>query len=138
MKRVLGLVLLVAIISSCSLALAAETQTRASELIIDRAIYANDYGDGSIEFTADITTYGSVDKLGFSSLKLQEKRGSEWITVKSAKDKYAYNTAIHSYSLSYNGTIGNQYRLVVDYYVKDGNIVETRNSTSSTLTAKEN
>ena len=136
MKRLLGLVLLVAIISSCSLAFAAESQTSASELIIDWAVYANDYGNGNVEFTADITTLGSVDKLGFTSLKLQEKQGSKWVTVKSATDKYAYGIAVYSYSLSYGGTPGNQYRFVVKYYAKDGDIVETRSTTSSVLTAK--
>lgn len=136
MKRIMAIVLLFAVMISCSLTVAAESQTRASELIIDRTIYAFDYGNGDVEFVTDINTYGAVDKLGFSSLKLQEKQGSQWATVRSATDKYTYNSSDYSYSLSYGGTPGNQYRFVVKYYAKDGDIVETRSTTSSVLTAK--
>lgn len=131
MKRIFALALLLSIVASCSLAVASELQPRASELIVDRYIYAYDYGGGKVKFTTDMTTLGAVDKLGFPSLKLQEKQGSEWVTVKSATDKYAYNTSVYSYSLSYNGTRGNQYRFVVEYYAKDGNISDTKSTTSS-------
>lgn len=136
MKRILASLLLLVIISSCSLGFAADLQPKASELIIDTAIYAFDYGGGSIAFATDITTYTAVDQLGFSSLKLQEKQGSDWVTVKSATNKYAYNTGLYSYSLSYNGTKGNKYRFVVKYYAKDGSVSDSLTVTSSTLTAK--
>lgn len=74
----------------------------------------------------------------FPSLKLQEKQGSKWVTVKSATDKYAYNTSVYSYSLSYSGTKGNQYRFVVEYYAKDGSVSDSFTVTSSILTAKRN
>lgn len=134
MKRVVSFILLFVILTSCSLAFA--VQTRASELIIDCYIYARCYGDGQIKFSTDMTTLGSVDKLGFSSLKLQEKQESEWVTVKSATNKYAYNTSLHSYSMPYDGTSGNEYRFVVKYYAKDGDISDTKTMTSSVLTAK--
>lgn len=136
MKRILSFILLFAVISSCSIALAAEQQTRASELIVDRFIYAYAYGEGKIKFSADMTTLGSVEKLGFPSMKLQEKQGSSWVTVKTVRDKYDYNTAIFSYSISYSGTAGNQYRVIVEYYAKDGDISDTKTKTSSALTAK--
>lgn len=136
MKRVLAFVVLVAVISSCSIAFAAEAQTRASELIVDRFIYAFAYGEGEVEFTVDMTTHLSVDKIGFPSIKLQEKRGSTWTTVKTATDKYGYNRANYSYSISYSGTAGNQYRVIVEYYAKDGDISDTKTKTSSALTAK--
>lgn len=134
MKRVVSLFLLFAILSTCSLAFAA--QPRASELIVDCYIYAYTYGNGDIEFATDMTTLGSVDKIGFSSLKLQEKQGSKWVTVKSATNKYAYNTSLYSYSMSYSGTSGNEYRFVVKYYAKDGSVSDTKNMTSSVLIAK--
>ena len=137
MKRILSVVILLAIVSSCSFAFASEIQPRASELIVGNFVYAYVYGAGKVKFFTDITTLGPVDKLGFPSIELQEKQGSAWVTVKSAKDKYAYNTAFYSYSLSYDGTRGNQYRLVVDYYAKDGSVSDTKHTTSSILTAKK-
>lgn len=133
MKRVFALVLLFVLTVSCTFAVASEAQPRASKLIVDRYIYAYDYGGGKVKFTTDMTTLGSVDKLGFPSLKLQENQGSTWVTVKSATDKYAYNAAVYSYSLSYDGVRGNQYRFVVEYYAKDGNISDTKHSTSGIL-----
>ena len=138
MKKALAIILLLSIVLSCSSSLAADAQLRASELTIDSVIYAFDYGSGNIEFATDMTTLGDVDKLGFPSLKLQEKQGSKWVTVKSATDKYAYNTSVHSYSLSYSGTKGNQYRFVVEYYAKDGSVSDSFTVTSSILTAKRN
>lgn len=135
MKRILACILLLALISSCTVAFA-DVQPRASELIVDRYIYAYSYVDGKIQFSTDMTTLTVVDKLGFPSIKLQEKQGSSWVTVKSATDKYGYNRASYGYSLSYNGTSGNEYRLVVEYYAKDGNISDTKSRTSSAVTAR--
>lgn len=135
MKRILALVLLLALVSSCSLAFAA-AQPRASELIVDRFVYAYALGDGKVRFSVDITTIRSVDKLGFSSIELQEKQGSDWETVKSATNKFGYNRINYSYSISYNGTIGNEYRVYVKYYAEDDGVSDTKTTTSSALTAK--
>ena len=75
--------------------------------------------------------------LFYTSWEVYTKFGTVSVTVKSATDKYAYNTSVYSYSLSYNGTRGNQYRFVVEYYAKDGNISDTKSTTSSILTAKK-
>lgn len=136
MKRIISFIIFLALVVSCSLACASEPQTRASDLIVDRYIYAYAYAGGDVKFTADMTTHGSVDKLGFPSIKLQEKQGSDWVTVKSASNKYAYNSAFHSYSISFSGTSGNEYRVVVEYYAKDGSVSDTKTKTSSVLIAK--
>ena len=137
LKRIMAFVLLLAIaLSSFSVAFATTIQPRASELIVDRFIYAFAYGNGKIEFTVDMSTYRSVDKIGFPSIELQEKQGGSWETVKSATDKYGYNCSMFSYSIPYNGTSGNEYRVVVEYYAKDGSISDTKTKTSSILIAK--
>ena len=136
MKRVLAAVLLLALTLSCSVVFAEVPQPRASELIVDRFIYAYAYGDGEIEFAMDMTTLMTVEKLGFPSIKIQEKRGSSWTTVKTVTDKYGYNRINYSYSGPYSGTAGNQYRVIVEYYAKDGDISDTKPKTSSALTAK--
>ena len=81
MKRILACVLLLALISSCTVAFAA-VQPRASELIVDRFIYAYAMAMARVQFSVDMTTLTVVDKLGFPSIKLQEKQGSSWVTVK--------------------------------------------------------
>ena len=111
-------------------------QPYASELIAARYIYARDCGGGSIGFTADMSTIGAVDKLGFEYIRIQEKQGSSWVTVKSTSDKYGYNRSMYNYSLSYDGTSGEQYRAVVKFYAKDGSISDTKVLTSSVMTAK--
>ncbi len=135
MKRILALALLIALLS-CSLAAMAEPQPKASELIVDRFVYAYALGDGEVKFTLDITAKKFVDKLGFSYIELQEKQGSSWEKVKSASNKYAYNSVNYSYSISYNGTIGNEYRVYVKYYAEDDGVSDTKTTTSSALTAK--
>ena len=69
MKRILSVVILLAIVSSCSFAFASEIQPRASELIVGNFVYAYDYGAGKVKFVTDITTLGPVDKLGFPSIE---------------------------------------------------------------------
>ena len=44
--------------------------------------------------------------------------------VKSVYSKYASNARSHSYTTSYDGTPGKDYRAYVTFYVKDGSIVE--------------
>ena len=43
---------------------------------------------------------------------------------------------LYTSTISYDWTSGNEYRLVVVYYAKDGGITDTRTKISSTVTAK--
>ena len=103
-KRIISCILLVLLFTLGASAATESIVPYASELIGARYIDAWAYGDGEIEFTAEIVAVGPVDKLGFSSLKIQEKQGSRWVTVKSAYSKYATNAAQHDYTISYDGT----------------------------------
>ena len=133
-KRIVSCILLVVMLTLG--AVAESIVPYASELIGARYIYAWAYEGGEVKFVAEVVAVDSLEKLGFSSLKLQEKQGSRWVTVKSAYDKYAYDKAQHDYTISYDGASGNEYRLVVVYYAKDGGITDTRTKTSRTVTAK--
>ena len=135
-KRFVSCILLVAFVVLGAGAVAESIVPYASELIGARYIYAWAYEGGEVKFSAEIVAVAPLDKLGFSSLKLQEKQGSRWVTVKSAYDKYAYDKAQHDYTISYDGASGNEYRLVVVYYAKDDGITDTRTKTSRTVTAK--
>ena len=135
-KRIISCILLVVLLTLGAVAVAEDIVPYASELIGGRFINAWAYEGGEVKFVAEIVAVDSLEKLGFSSLKLQEKQGSRWVTVKSAYDKYAYDNVRHDYTISYDGTSGNEYRLVVVYYAKDGDITDTRTKTSRTVTAK--
>lgn len=133
-KRIVSCILLVVMLTLG--AVAESIVPYASELFGARYIYAWAYEGGEVKFVAEVVAVDSLEKLGFSSIKLQEKQGSRWVTVKSAYDKYAIDKAQHDYSISYDGTSGNEYRLVVVYYAEDGGITDTRTKTSRTVTAK--
>ena len=135
-KRIISCILLVVLLMLGAGAVAEGIMPYASELIGARYIYAWAYEGGEVKFVAEIVAVDSLEKLGFSSLKLQEKQGSRWVTVKAAYDKYAYDNVRHDYTISYDGASGNEYRLVVVYYAKDGGITDTRTKISSTVTAK--
>lgn len=134
MKRKLSCILLVVLIASmvtCAYAI----ETRASELISATGITTSRYTGGVMEFTARITATDVVDKLGFTSIKVQEYDGSSWNTVKTTTNKFAYDKVSHLYTVSYNGTVGKQYRAVVNYKVEDNGSSDTRTRTSSAYTA---
>ena len=108
----------------------------ASELINVTSIISAALSNGKVEFTARITATTVVDKVGFSSIKIQEQSDSSWKTVKSVNGKYGYDRVSYAYALSYNGTVGKKYRAVVNYRVEDGDASDTRTRTSSGITAK--
>ena len=74
MKRILSCLLLLVLISSCTVAFAA-VQPRASELIVDRFIYAYAYGNGKVEFSVDMTTLRAVDSWASLPLSCRRSRG---------------------------------------------------------------
>ena len=69
MKRILACILLLALISSCTVAFA-DVQPRASELIVDRYIFAYSYGDGKI-FLYDVEDVVKIrtGERGFDALQ---------------------------------------------------------------------
>ena len=83
-KRFVSCILLVAFVVLGAGAVAESIVPYASELIGARYIYAWAYEGGEVKFVAEVVAVDSLEKLGFSSIKLQEKQGSRWVTVKSA------------------------------------------------------
>lgn len=131
-KKIVSTILSLICIFSIANAFAAEVHPYASTIIMSYKIAIK---DSSTTITADtsITTKVIADKLGFSSIKIQEKQGTQWVTVKSAYSQYKSNGATHAYTLTYTGTAGNEYRAVAGFYAEDKGVSETRNATSSTL-----
>ena len=94
---------------------------RSSDLISNYTISGRAGDDGKVYFTAKVTTYDDADRIGFSAIYIYDAAGN---IVKSVYSKYASNARSHSYTTSYNGTPGEDYRAYVTFYVKDGSIVE--------------
>ncbi len=119
MRCALAVLLILALSVSWGAALAATR--RSSDLISNYTISGRAGDDGKVYFTAKVTTYDDADRIGFSAIYIYDAAGN---IVKSVYSKYASNTWTHSYTTSYDGTPGQDYRAYVTFYVKDGSIVE--------------
>ena len=119
MRCALAVLLILALSVVWGAALAATR--RSSDLISNYTISGRAGDDGKVYFTAKVTTYDDADRIGFSAIYIYDAAGN---IVKSVYSKYASNTWTHSYTTSYDGTPGQDYRAYVTFYVKDGSIVE--------------
>lgn len=106
----------------------------AAEMISMIDVDAIPKGSGKIDTVATISCSYPVDALGFSYIRLQELRNGTWTTVKSVASKYAANASTYSYTFTYYGTPGMQYRAQAGFYAQDGIDSETRSKTSSEST----
>jgi len=131
-KKLVIMVLGLVLIFSFNSAFAVEVQPYASTLIMSNGISISNSGS-TISANASITTKVIADTLGFSSIRIQVKQGTQWVTVKSVSSQYKTNGVTHTYTLTYTGTAGNEYRAVAGFYALDGDISDTRSATSSTL-----
>lgn len=119
MRCALAVLLILALSVGWGAALAATR--RSSDLISNYTISGRAGDDGKVYFTAKVTTYDDADRIGFSAIYIYDAAGN---IVKSVYSKYASNTWTHSYTTSYDGTPGQDYRAYVTFYAKDGSIVE--------------
>jgi len=119
MRCALAVLLILALSVGWGAALAATR--RSSDLIFNYTITGRAGDDGKVYFTAKVTTYDDADRIGFSAIYIYDAAGN---IVKSVYSKYASNTWTHSYTTSYDGTPGQDYRAYVTFYAKDGSIVE--------------
>lgn len=105
-----------------------------SLLISTADVEATPQGGDRIDTIARIFCTRSVDSLGFTYIRLQENRNGTWTTVKSVTSKYSSNASSYSYSFTYYGTPGLDYRAQAGFSATDGGVTETRSSTSATRT----
>lgn len=119
MRCALAVLLILALSVGWGAALAATR--RSSDLIFNYRVTGRAGEDGKVYFTADVETYDDVDRLGFSTIYIYDAAGN---IVKSVYSRYTSNTWSHSYTTSYDGTPGEDYRAYVCYYAKDGSAVD--------------
>ncbi len=128
-KILLSSVLCLICVCFASGALAAEVQPYSSTLIISCNVFISSSGT-TIYADASILTNVTSDTLGFSYIRIQELRGSSWVTVKSVTEQYKANGITYSYRLSYAGTAGKVYRATTGFYAEDAGLSDSRSRTS--------
>ena len=111
-------------------------QPYASTLIKSTSITIIAQTGGTVQATANIQCTSAVEKLGFAYVKIQENRNGTWTTVKTVYDQFAANATRFSYTISYNGSPGMQYRAQASFYAQNGIDSDSRSGTSSIITAK--
>lgn len=109
---------------------------RASEIIAGKQIDSAAVGGGRVEFTARIYAYGIMDKLGCDLIRIEEYYENSWHTVKTVYSRYGYEVGSYSYTTGYDGVAGRDYRAYVEFYAKDGSIIDTKTLSTSGITAR--
>ena len=135
MLRKLGCLLIALSILMVTVNMCMAIEPRASEIIAYRSIEKTALGDGAVKFAQRIVTYGPSDKIGFNEIRVEEYYSNSWRTVKTVTSKYGYDVGSYSYAVTYDGVAGRQYRVFVEYYAEDGEISDTKTTTSTSITA---
>ena len=97
---------------------------------------------GAVEITISVVANQRVSELGASYILLEESNdgGRTWSTAKEYEGESwmtAKNRSSYSRTLSYQGTIGHQYRVTAEVFARDANGIDSRTTpTSSAVTAK--
>lgn len=132
-RRIVAVMMIMLLLCSCFAGYAEESVMRASDLIVSCSCGISSNGT-SLTATASISAKDICDKIGFTSLVIQEYRNGKWITVAGKYSQYAYNKTGYATSLSYTGTSGMKYRAKCNAYVKKGDASDTASQTTSTKT----
>lgn len=124
MKKILAcIMLLVLLLNGCGFAqMDDESQqsiSRASELICRCSVSISVSGT-KLTAKGTIAANYRMEKLGASSLKIQEYRDGKWVTVASKLSSFSYNKADHVCTVSYEGTEGKTYRAIGVFFATDG------------------
>lgn len=76
---------------------------------------------GKVTVTVSFSTNATMQKLGFTTLRVQHWNGSSWEDVWTKTDQYVYNTDYFAYVKTLSNMASNDYyRLSVDLYAKKG------------------
>ena len=133
-KRLTQILALSVLVVLCLSTSALATARRAS-------LYLDDYYVNSAALSGGRVVIES--QVGAGCIVLQEKNSSgKWTNVAyyypvDYPDMVAYNRSSHEGSVTYYGTVGNQYRGIVTVYAKDANGEDARNITTSAVIARK-
>ena len=122
LKKIISLIFaltLIAILTTTAVAM----ETRASKLIISHSCVASADTDGKINVTFSITGKRIMSRIGAQSMSFYIKNGTSWKLVESYTEYYfgmsAMNKVTYDNTITYQGTAGADYKVVVTLFVKD-------------------
>lgn len=110
-------------------------EIKSSSYISSYAISIAPSSSGKITVYFEVTGTSYMDKIGVSSVYIQEYRNGIWYNVKSFQG-YNYNSPKYINEIIYNGVIGRTYRAKATYYAEKNGGSDTRTKTSSSVIAK--
>lgn len=105
------------------LAIPAFATERASNYFMSHSCYLWEVSDTEFQVWFDVAAVGIMDTLGASEIKVQRSTDkSNWETVATYTDFYAYNTGCHGDHVTYSSAeSGYYYRAKVTFYAEKGN-----------------
>lgn len=122
LKKIISLIFaltLIAMLTTTAVAM----ETRASKLIISHSCVASADADGKINVTFSITGKRIMSRIGAQSMSFYIKNGTSWKLVESYTEYYfgmsAMNKVTYDNTITYQGTAGADYKVVVTLFVKD-------------------
>lgn len=103
--------------------IAVAAETRASTLIFSHSCVASAEADGEIKVTFSITGKKIMSRIGAQSMYFYVKDGNTWKLEKSygqyAAGMSTTNKATYDNTITYQGTAGAQYKIVVTLFVEN-------------------
>lgn len=121
-KRIVSFVLAL-VLTTLLATVAVATEVRASALIVSHSCAASADTDGKINVTFSITGKKIMSRIGAQSMSFYIKNGTSWKLVESYTEYYvgmsAMNKLSHGNTITYQGTAGEEYKVVVTLFVKD-------------------
>lgn len=74
---------------------------------------------GKIKVSVSFDTYETMQKLGFSSLELQQSSGVNWVTQSTVTNQFEFNTDSFDYDKTFsNLSSGYHYRVKITLYAR--------------------
>lgn len=120
MKRVTQFICLL-LIMSVILAIPGFAAEQASHFFVSHSCYLWEVSDSEFQICFDVTATGGMDVLGASEIKVQRSTDkSNWTTVATYYDYYAYDTGFHSDEITYSSRQdGYYYRAKVTFHAEN-------------------
>lgn len=122
LRRMVSFVLALTLATLLTATVAA-AETRASTLIASHSCIASMETDGEINVTFSITGKKIMSRIGAQSMYFYVKDGNTWTLSKSYGQYSAgmstTNKVTYDNTITYQGTAGAQYKIVVTLFVKD-------------------
>ena len=122
LKRCTSFILAI-VLTTLLVTTAAAAETRASTLIFSHSCVASMETDGEINVTFSITGQKIMSRIGAQSMYFYVKDGNTWTLSKSygqySTGMSTTNKVTYDNTITYQGTAGAQYKIVVTLFVKD-------------------